>query len=160
MTHTHVSNTGYELINGGLGWFGVTDGRLPPLESSSECDSNVDSEVSSHSLHYQTGWLLYLLLRIFPGCITFHRLSIYVVLVFFIPREMMLEEYLMRKKDKKKKEFEIKIHSHLLFVFHPCVYCLTLYIIFHDTRLVWHSCLWDIDIELSFGSFDEKEKGA
>lgn len=35
---------------------------MPPLESSSECDSNVDSEVSSHSLHYQTGWLLYLLL--------------------------------------------------------------------------------------------------
>ncbi|XP_032455921.1 cyclic-AMP response element binding protein isoform X11 [Nasonia vitripennis] len=30
------------------------EGRLPPLESSSECDSNVDSEVSSHSLHYQT----------------------------------------------------------------------------------------------------------
>ena len=40
------------------------------------------------------------------------------------------------------------------------MYCLTLYIIFHDTRLVWHSCLWDIDIDLSFGSFDEKEKGA
>ncbi|XP_031787455.1 cyclic-AMP response element binding protein isoform X26 [Nasonia vitripennis] len=36
-------------------WFGVAaEGRLPPLESSSECDSNVDSEVSSHSLHYQT----------------------------------------------------------------------------------------------------------
>ncbi|KOX81330.1 Cyclic AMP-responsive element-binding protein 1 [Melipona quadrifasciata] len=36
-----------------------THGRLPPLESSSECDSNVDSEVSSHSLHYQTGWLFF-----------------------------------------------------------------------------------------------------
>ncbi|XP_032455922.1 cyclic-AMP response element binding protein isoform X14 [Nasonia vitripennis] len=33
---------------------GGAEGRLPPLESSSECDSNVDSEVSSHSLHYQT----------------------------------------------------------------------------------------------------------
>ncbi|XP_032455934.1 cyclic-AMP response element binding protein isoform X32 [Nasonia vitripennis] len=32
----------------------AAEGRLPPLESSSECDSNVDSEVSSHSLHYQT----------------------------------------------------------------------------------------------------------
>ncbi|XP_048508274.1 cyclic AMP response element-binding protein B isoform X19 [Athalia rosae] len=32
------------------------EGRLPPLESSSECDSNVDSEVSSHSLHYQTAY--------------------------------------------------------------------------------------------------------
>jgi len=87
-----------------LGWFGVTDGRLPPLESSSECDSNVDSEVSSHSLHYQTGWLFYLpFTYLFPGCITFHRLSIYLVLVFFcLPREMMLEEY-FNKKDKKKK---------------------------------------------------------
>lgn len=58
---THVSAHRLRAnCNGGLGWFGVTDGRLPPLESSSECDSNVDSEVSSHSLHYQTGWLLYL----------------------------------------------------------------------------------------------------
>ncbi|KAK0178950.1 hypothetical protein PV327_007787 [Microctonus hyperodae] len=29
-------------------------GHLPPLESSLECDSNVDSDMSSHSLQYQT----------------------------------------------------------------------------------------------------------
>lgn len=29
----------------------------------------------------------------------------------------------------------------------------------HDTRLVWHSCLWDdIDIDPSFGSLDGKKK--
>lgn len=47
--------------NRGADPFGVTEGRLHTLESSSECDSNVDSEVSSHSLHYQTGWLFFLL---------------------------------------------------------------------------------------------------
>ncbi|XP_044015374.1 cyclic AMP response element-binding protein B isoform X10 [Aphidius gifuensis] len=31
-------------------------GNLPPLESSLECDSNVDSDMSSHSLHYQTDY--------------------------------------------------------------------------------------------------------
>ncbi|KOC63261.1 Cyclic AMP-responsive element-binding protein 1 [Habropoda laboriosa] len=45
----------YKKILNELGGGEITDGRLPPLESSSECDSNVDSEVSSHSLHYQTG---------------------------------------------------------------------------------------------------------
>ncbi|XP_072764685.1 cyclic AMP response element-binding protein B isoform X9 [Anoplolepis gracilipes] len=45
----------YRKILNDLGGGEITDGRLPPLESSSECDSNVDSEVSSHSLHYQTG---------------------------------------------------------------------------------------------------------
>ncbi|XP_043796284.1 cyclic AMP-responsive element-binding protein 1 isoform X9 [Apis laboriosa] len=44
----------YKKILNDLGGGEITDGRLPPLESSSECDSNVDSEVSSHSLHYQT----------------------------------------------------------------------------------------------------------
>ncbi|XP_072764683.1 cyclic AMP-responsive element-binding protein 1 isoform X7 [Anoplolepis gracilipes] len=44
----------YRKILNDLGGGEITDGRLPPLESSSECDSNVDSEVSSHSLHYQT----------------------------------------------------------------------------------------------------------
>ncbi|CAK9803063.1 Cyclic AMP-responsive element-binding protein 1 [Anthophora retusa] len=44
----------YKKILNELGGGEITDGRLPPLESSSECDSNVDSEVSSHSLHYQT----------------------------------------------------------------------------------------------------------
>ncbi|XP_044015366.1 cyclic AMP-responsive element-binding protein 1 isoform X3 [Aphidius gifuensis] len=34
--------------------FFVDTGNLPPLESSLECDSNVDSDMSSHSLHYQT----------------------------------------------------------------------------------------------------------
>ncbi|XP_011879904.1 PREDICTED: cyclic AMP response element-binding protein B-like isoform X8 [Vollenhovia emeryi] len=45
----------YRKILNDLGGGEITDGRLNPLESSSECDSNVDSEVSSHSLHYQTG---------------------------------------------------------------------------------------------------------
>ncbi|XP_014615429.1 PREDICTED: cyclic AMP-responsive element-binding protein 1 isoform X5 [Polistes canadensis] len=44
----------YRKILNDLGGGEITDGRLPPIESSSECDSNVDSEVSSHSLHYQT----------------------------------------------------------------------------------------------------------
>ncbi|XP_076248386.1 cyclic-AMP response element binding protein B isoform X2 [Calliopsis andreniformis] len=44
----------YKKILNDLGGGEITDGRLPPLESSSECDSNMDSEVSSHSLHYQT----------------------------------------------------------------------------------------------------------
>ncbi|XP_076170426.1 cyclic-AMP response element binding protein B isoform X1 [Ptiloglossa arizonensis] len=44
----------YKKILNDLGGGEITDGRMPPLESSSECDSNVDSEVSSHSLHYQT----------------------------------------------------------------------------------------------------------
>ncbi|XP_076286600.1 cyclic-AMP response element binding protein B isoform X3 [Lasioglossum baleicum] len=44
----------YKKILNDLGGGEITDGRFPPLESSSECDSNVDSEVSSHSLHYQT----------------------------------------------------------------------------------------------------------
>lgn len=35
--------------------FFVDTGNLPTLESSLECDSNVDSDMSSHSLHYQTG---------------------------------------------------------------------------------------------------------
>ncbi|XP_072764684.1 cyclic AMP response element-binding protein B isoform X8 [Anoplolepis gracilipes] len=46
----------YRKILNDLGGGEITDGRLPPLESSSECDSNVDSEVSSHSLHYQTAY--------------------------------------------------------------------------------------------------------
>ncbi|XP_031787458.1 cyclic-AMP response element binding protein isoform X34 [Nasonia vitripennis] len=44
----------YRKILNDLGGGEIAEGRLPPLESSSECDSNVDSEVSSHSLHYQT----------------------------------------------------------------------------------------------------------
>ncbi|XP_044015373.1 cyclic AMP response element-binding protein B isoform X9 [Aphidius gifuensis] len=36
--------------------FFVDTGNLPPLESSLECDSNVDSDMSSHSLHYQTDY--------------------------------------------------------------------------------------------------------
>lgn len=53
-----------------MNWFGVAaEGRLPPLESSSECDSNVDSEVSSHSLHYQTGWLFLFAMRT-PGILS------------------------------------------------------------------------------------------
>ncbi|XP_033225597.1 cyclic AMP-responsive element-binding protein 1 isoform X3 [Belonocnema kinseyi] len=43
----------YRKILNDLGG-GEIEGRLHTLESSSECDSNVDSEVSSHSLHYQT----------------------------------------------------------------------------------------------------------
>ncbi|XP_011879903.1 PREDICTED: cyclic AMP response element-binding protein B-like isoform X7 [Vollenhovia emeryi] len=46
----------YRKILNDLGGGEITDGRLNPLESSSECDSNVDSEVSSHSLHYQTAY--------------------------------------------------------------------------------------------------------
>ncbi|XP_046428962.1 cyclic AMP response element-binding protein B isoform X9 [Neodiprion pinetum] len=46
----------YRKILNDLGGGEIAEGRLPPLESSSECDSNVDSEVSSHSLHYQTAY--------------------------------------------------------------------------------------------------------
>ncbi|XP_033225604.1 cyclic AMP response element-binding protein B isoform X10 [Belonocnema kinseyi] len=45
----------YRKILNDLGG-GEIEGRLHTLESSSECDSNVDSEVSSHSLHYQTAY--------------------------------------------------------------------------------------------------------
>ncbi|KAG7187746.1 hypothetical protein KM043_016794 [Ampulex compressa] len=44
----------YRRILNDLGGGEITDGQSHPLESSSECDSNMDSEVSSHSLHYQT----------------------------------------------------------------------------------------------------------
>ncbi|XP_058794146.1 cyclic AMP-responsive element-binding protein 1-like isoform X1 [Phymastichus coffea] len=44
----------YRKILNDLGGGEIAETRLPHLESSSECDSNVDSEVSSHSLHYQT----------------------------------------------------------------------------------------------------------
>lgn len=44
----------YRKILNDLGGGEIAEGRLHTLESSSECDSNVDSEVSSHSLHYQT----------------------------------------------------------------------------------------------------------
>lgn len=71
----------------------------------------------------------------------------------------MLEEYLMKRtKDEKKGNlYEIMIHSHL----HNCLPSLcvlpnVVYIIRHDTRLVWHSCLWDdIDIDLSFGPLNK-----
>jgi len=67
----------------------------------------------------------------------------------------MLEEY-FNEKDKKKKS-ENQDPFAFTIVFHPCVYCLTWYIISHDTRLVWHSCLWDdIDTDLSFESLDGK----
>ncbi|KAJ8687406.1 hypothetical protein QAD02_023200 [Eretmocerus hayati] len=44
----------YRKILNDLGGGEIAEGRIPKFESSSECDSNLDSEVSSHSLHYQT----------------------------------------------------------------------------------------------------------
>ncbi|XP_011309000.1 cyclic AMP response element-binding protein B isoform X8 [Fopius arisanus] len=45
----------YRKILNDLSASEIAAGNLPPLESSLECDSNVDSDMSSHSLHYQTG---------------------------------------------------------------------------------------------------------
>ncbi|XP_034938045.1 cyclic AMP-responsive element-binding protein 1 isoform X7 [Chelonus insularis] len=44
----------YRKILNDLSASEITAGHLPPLESSLECDSNVDSDMSSHSLQYQT----------------------------------------------------------------------------------------------------------
>ncbi|XP_011308994.1 cyclic AMP-responsive element-binding protein 1 isoform X2 [Fopius arisanus] len=44
----------YRKILNDLSASEIAAGNLPPLESSLECDSNVDSDMSSHSLHYQT----------------------------------------------------------------------------------------------------------
>lgn len=115
--------------------------------------------MSSHSLHYQTGWLLYLPFT-------------YLSWLYYVPQAVHIcscillhtegddvRRVLNEKERQKKQESETKIHSHVTIVFHPCVYCLTWYIISHDTRLVWHSCLWDdIDIDLSFGSLDGKKR--
>jgi len=58
---------------------------------------------------------------------------------------------------KKTRKKNLKTKIVFTIVFHPCVYCLTWYIISHDTRLVWHSCLWDdIDTDLPFESLDGK----
>nr|ACI03620.1 CREB7 isoform protein [Cotesia glomerata]ACI03629.1 CREB7 isoform protein [Cotesia rubecula] len=45
----------YRKILNDLSASEIAAGPLPPLESSLECDSNVDSDMSSHSLQYQTG---------------------------------------------------------------------------------------------------------
>ncbi|XP_043273860.1 cyclic AMP response element-binding protein B isoform X10 [Venturia canescens] len=45
----------YRKILNDLSASEIAAGHLPPIESSLECDSNVDSDMSSHSLHYQTG---------------------------------------------------------------------------------------------------------
>ncbi|XP_044585762.1 cyclic AMP-responsive element-binding protein 1 isoform X2 [Cotesia glomerata] len=44
----------YRKILNDLSASEIAAGPLPPLESSLECDSNVDSDMSSHSLQYQT----------------------------------------------------------------------------------------------------------
>ncbi|XP_043273851.1 cyclic AMP-responsive element-binding protein 1 isoform X3 [Venturia canescens] len=44
----------YRKILNDLSASEIAAGHLPPIESSLECDSNVDSDMSSHSLHYQT----------------------------------------------------------------------------------------------------------
>ncbi|KAK0171090.1 hypothetical protein PV328_008852 [Microctonus aethiopoides] len=44
----------YRKILNDLSASEIAAGHLPPLESSLECDSNVDSDMSSHSLQYQT----------------------------------------------------------------------------------------------------------
>ncbi|XP_011308999.1 cyclic AMP response element-binding protein B isoform X7 [Fopius arisanus] len=46
----------YRKILNDLSASEIAAGNLPPLESSLECDSNVDSDMSSHSLHYQTDY--------------------------------------------------------------------------------------------------------
>ncbi|XP_063973852.1 cyclic AMP response element-binding protein B isoform X11 [Diachasmimorpha longicaudata] len=45
----------YRKILNDLSASEIAAGNLTPLEYSLECDSNVDSDMSSHSLHYQTG---------------------------------------------------------------------------------------------------------
>ncbi|XP_043273858.1 cyclic AMP response element-binding protein B isoform X8 [Venturia canescens] len=46
----------YRKILNDLSASEIAAGHLPPIESSLECDSNVDSDMSSHSLHYQTAY--------------------------------------------------------------------------------------------------------
>ncbi|XP_074106023.1 cyclic-AMP response element binding protein B isoform X7 [Cotesia typhae] len=46
----------YRKILNDLSASEIAAGPLPPLESSLECDSNVDSDMSSHSLQYQTDY--------------------------------------------------------------------------------------------------------
>ncbi|XP_063973851.1 cyclic AMP response element-binding protein B isoform X10 [Diachasmimorpha longicaudata] len=46
----------YRKILNDLSASEIAAGNLTPLEYSLECDSNVDSDMSSHSLHYQTDY--------------------------------------------------------------------------------------------------------